>query len=106
VRQALGQLTLLEYAAGDGRRVRLPVQYARWRDELVVAAGGARAKTWWRAFRSPRRATVLLDGVVVEVVGHLVGRDDPARSQVAVAYQLVHQLARLDDAEIVLLRRL
>ncbi|WP_406830714.1 hypothetical protein ABEG17_17205 [Pedococcus sp. KACC 23699] len=106
VRQALGHLTLLEYAAADGRRVRLPVQYARWRDELVLAAGRARDKTWWRAFRSPRRATLILDGVVLEGVGHVVRRDDPTWSQVAIAYQRVHPLARLDTAEIVLLRRL
>lgn len=105
LRRALGELTLLEYAASDGRVIRLPVQYARWKDEFVLAAGDAQHKTWWRAFRSPRRATVLLHGSVVEVVGHHLGRDDPAWPQVAAAYGYVHRLASLADTELVLLRR-
>ena len=105
LRRALGELTLLEYAASDGHVVRLPVQYARWKDEFVLAAGGAQDKTWWRAFRSPRRATVLLHGEVVEVVGHHLERDDPTWSQVAAAYGYAHRLATLTDTELVLLRR-
>lgn len=104
LRRALGELTLLEYAASDGHVVRLPVQYARWKDELVLAAGGAQHKTWWRAFRFPRRATVLLHGAVVDVVGHHLERYDPAWPQVAAAYGYVHRLATLTDTELVLLR--
>ena len=104
VRRALGQLTLLEYSASDSHAVRLPVQYARWKDEIVLAAGGAKEKTWWRAFRSPRRASVLLDGVCLEVVGHHVRHSDPVWPQVAAAYRSVHGLARLEDAELVLLQ--
>lgn len=105
VRRALGQLTLLEYAASDGHVVRLPVQYARWSDEFVVAAGGAQRKTWWRAFRRPRPATLLLDAMVVDVVGHVVGREDRRWPVVAAAYEGVHKRADLEHAQLVLLQR-
>ncbi|KRE52573.1 hypothetical protein [Phycicoccus sp. Soil748] len=103
--QLLGRLALLEYTASDGRTVRLPVQYARTGSDLVVAAGGASHKRWWRAFRSSRRAVVLVDGRRYAVTGEVVPRSSAPWAVVAAAYRSAFPLARLEDAELVLLHR-
>jgi hypothetical protein len=103
--QLLGRLALLEYAASDGRTVRLPVQYAHTGGDLVVVAGGASHKRWWRAFRSARPAVVLLDGRRYAVTGEVVPRSAAPWAVAAAAYRSAFPLARLDDAELVLLHR-
>jgi len=103
--QLLGRLALLEYTASDGRRVRLPVQYARTGSDLVVAAGGAAHKRWWRAFRAARPAVVLVDGRRHAVTGEVVPHGAPGWGVAAAAYQASFPLARLEDAELVLLHR-
>ena len=103
--QLLGRLALLEYTASDGRTVRLPVQYARTGSDLVVVAGGASHKRWWRAFRSSRPAVVLVDGRRYRVTGEVVPRSAEPWPVAAAAYRTAFPLATLDDAELVLLHR-
>lgn len=51
-RRALdGKVCGLRYRAGGGATVELPVQYVRDGDRLVVVAGRASGKRWWRHFR-------------------------------------------------------
>jgi hypothetical protein len=103
--QLFGRLALLEYTASDGQTVRLPVQYARTGSDLVVVAGGASHKRWWRAFRSSRPAVVLVDGRRYGVTGQVVPRSAAPWPVAAAAYRTAFPLAKLDDAELVLLHR-
>ena len=56
-------LAVLSY---EGRRSgtlhTLPIQYLRDEDTLVIGAGSASAKTWWRNFATPQMVSVRLRG--------------------------------------------
>jgi deazaflavin-dependent oxidoreductase (nitroreductase family) len=58
-----GALVVLEY---EGRRTsrsyRIPLQYVEEGNTVVVWAGDAPSKTWWRNFADPMTATVQLRG--------------------------------------------
>jgi hypothetical protein len=45
-----------------GRTVTLPVAYAACGTDVMVLAGHATAKQWWRNFRGGRPAELFLDG--------------------------------------------
>src|SRR5262245_29521188 len=60
-----------------GRPIVLPVMYARRDERVVVLVGGAEQKTWWRNFRRPTAAQVLLAGTTRTGTGHLVGPASP-----------------------------
>jgi hypothetical protein len=60
-----GRLCVLRYQAAGGGTVELPVQHVRDGDRLVVVAGGASGKRWWRHFRRAAPVEVLVGGVWV-----------------------------------------
>ncbi len=101
LRRVLGRLAMLEYVSGSGRVVRLPVQYARCGSSVVVAAGSAERKTWWRAFRTPRAAVLTLDGMECAAVGRLVDPLDSHGQSAWATYARAYPLASLDDAALV-----
>ena len=59
----LGGVCELEFTGRrSNRAVRLPVQYARDADRVVVHVGHAAGKRWWRNFTDPHPARVTLVG--------------------------------------------
>ncbi|MEV8438754.1 hypothetical protein AB0425_15370 [Actinosynnema sp. NPDC051121] len=68
-----GKVCGLRYRTGDGAAVELPVQYVRDGDRLVVVAGRASGKRWWRHFRVTAPVEVLVDGQWAEASGVVLG---------------------------------
>ena len=72
-----GSLALLEY---EGRRTRkhyaIPVVYAESGSRIVALAAHPERKQWWRAFREPARATLLVRGESRALEGRLLGGED------------------------------
>lgn len=57
------RLALVRYVGRvSGQSYTLPTQYVRDGDRLVIVAGRADGKRWWRNFTEPMPAEVLLDG--------------------------------------------
>ena len=80
------RLCALRYRpAGSAIAVTFPVQYARSGDQIVVVAGHAEGKRWWRHFRSGAEAELLLDGRWGPTEGRRL--DGPARSVAVEAYR-------------------
>lgn len=98
-----GQLCLLRYTSSSGVVVCLPVQFARSGDAVVVVAGRADAKRWWRAFRQARAAHVLVDGQWVAAKGRLLEPATPSWDRALAAYALAHPSMRLEGVQVVLL---
>jgi hypothetical protein len=56
----------------------MPVQYADTPGGLIVVAGEAGTKNWWRNFTTMGQVQVLLAGTWVPMTAHaLVGSEDP-----------------------------
>jgi hypothetical protein len=74
-----GKLALIRYDGTiSGTEHTLPVQYVDTHNGLVVVAGQAETKTWWRNFTTMGQVKVLLAGSWVPMTAHaLVGREDP-----------------------------
>ncbi|MFI9815876.1 hypothetical protein [Saccharothrix variisporea] len=96
-----GKLCVLRYRAAGGAVVELPVQYARDGDRLVVVAGGAAGKRWWRHFCREAPVEVLLDGEWVD--GSAVVAVGGARDAALVGYGRVFRRVPA-DAETVVIR--
>jgi hypothetical protein len=80
-----GVLLILEYTARrSGRRVAIPVMYARDGDAIIVVAAVPARKRWWRTFRPEAPATLWVRRLPHAVVGHLL--DGEAREQALTAY--------------------
>ena len=74
--------------AKTGRRVVLPVMYARRADRVVVLVGGADRKTWWRNFTRPTAVRVLLAGTSRTGTGHVVAPSSSERAAAAQVYAM------------------
>ena len=61
----------------SGRTYSVPVGYQRRDDLIVVLLSKPDAKTWWRNFREPWPAELLVQRDSVRVVGELVPSDQP-----------------------------
>jgi deazaflavin-dependent oxidoreductase (nitroreductase family) len=72
-----GVLLVLSYEGRRSGRTRsLPLQYARHGGSLVVMAGTASRKRWWKNFREPTRVVVTLAGETAPWVAQVVsGRE-------------------------------
>lgn len=58
-----GSTDLIRYRGHrTGREITIPTQYAERGDDVVVLAGGADTKTWWKNFRSERDVELLVRG--------------------------------------------
>ena len=55
-------VVVLRYTARSGAQITLPVQVIRDRGRIVVLAGNADMKHWWRHFASPAAVDVWHDG--------------------------------------------
>lgn len=71
-----GPLVGVRYLSRRSELVEFPVQAARAGDRLDVAVGRAAEKSWWRHFRRPAVAELLVDGLWRSAVGVVVAGDD------------------------------
>jgi len=80
-----GVLLVLSYSGRHtGRAHSLPLQYARSGDDLVVMAGTASQKGWWRNFREPTPVAVTLAGKEMPWMAHVL--TGQARDEALAAY--------------------
>ncbi|HEX3425078.1 MAG TPA: nitroreductase/quinone reductase family protein [Acidimicrobiales bacterium] len=71
---------LLSYTGRrSGRRYATPVNYHQRDDAILVATDSA----WWRNFRTPAPATVLVRGTKLAVIGEVLGDPDEAATALA-----------------------
>ena len=70
-----------------GRAVSLPVAYALDRGRIVVLAGDAAGKRWWRAFRKPWPVTVHIGRQVHDGVGQVLAPADRGYADALFAYR-------------------
>lgn len=97
------RLCELRYLApSDGREIRLPAQYARSGDQLVVLVGWAPRKRWWRAFLRPHPVRVLVDGEWLVGQARVLHPDHPASQAARERYLERHRVRiRSDDRLVV-----
>lgn len=69
----------------SGRHYELPLQYVAQGNRLIVWAGTAEAKTWWRNFTSARNVELTLRGRAVLGLANLID-DDERRATALRAY--------------------
>jgi hypothetical protein len=83
-----GSVCELTYRApSDGREVHLPVQYTTAGPDLIVLAGGAPGKRWWRAFVHPRAVTVRQAGRTWTGLACVIHPDHPTSRTVRDTYE-------------------
>ena len=70
----------------SGNVYRLPVQYAKDNDVLLVVPSGASGKTWWRNLRQPSDVSVLIDGAWEPATGEVIASGDARHRPLAEAY--------------------
>jgi F420H(2)-dependent quinone reductase len=70
-----------------GRRIALPVLYARHGDQFVVVVGDAPHKNWWRNFIHPAPVQARRGGQLRPGTGRVVPPDDPSYQPAWHAYQ-------------------
>ena len=57
------RICLIRYTGRrSGRTITTPVEHVEADDGIVLVAGRAASKSWWRNFRTPRPAELWLDG--------------------------------------------
>ncbi|WP_018352476.1 nitroreductase/quinone reductase family protein [Longispora albida] len=78
-----------------GRLIRLPVMYAKEGPTVVVLAGNAEAKRWWRNFRSPRPVTVTLAEQALPGTAAVIRASDPGYDEATAIYWARHPGVRL-----------
>ena len=65
----------------SGRTITTPTQYAPSGEGIVIFVGKWDTKSWWRNFRTPYDADVLVRGQWLPVTAEaVIGGDDPARA--------------------------
>lgn len=79
-----------------GRTFTTPVQYARHDRDIVIVAGRADTKTWWRNFRHPHPADLLVDRHWTPVEIHVAGPDELAPAASAVKKRFHRDVAGSD----------
>jgi hypothetical protein len=92
----LGGVCELEFTGRrSGRAVRLPVQYARYGDRVVVHVGHAAGKRWWRTFTDPHPVRVHAGGATLVGIGRLVRAGDADRPEAERVYRRRYPKATL-----------
>lgn len=101
------ELCELSYRAPrSGRPVSLPVLYADDGADLVVLAGDAREKLWWRALRGPLPVSVRRGDAVWHGNGRVLTPDDPRYPAATDAYERRHGIRPVDGDQVVLIEDL
>ncbi|SUD49423.1 Uncharacterised protein [Nocardia otitidiscaviarum] len=78
----------------SGRRIALPVSYARSGDTVIVRVGNAAAKNWWRNFRTPHSVSIRIDGDWLAGIGRLVAPGTIEHEEVEAVYLHEHPRQR------------
>lgn len=88
----------------SGRRITLPVAFARVGDTAVVRVAGADATCWWRNFTTPYAVSIRLDGRWVSGVGHVAYPTSLEHEELAAYYQqgFVHCAVPVTDPFVVI----
>jgi hypothetical protein len=93
----------IRYQGGrTGEPFSLTVSYVLTPSGVLVVAGNGSAKTWWRNFRSPRPASLLLDGQWVEATGAVVAEAGEREAALTV-YRAANRHAQVSGDDPVLL---
>jgi F420H(2)-dependent quinone reductase len=72
-------LVLLTYTGRrSGRRYTLPVMYARQENDIIIFAGQAQKKSWWRSLLTPAPVELMLQGGCLKGTGQAMINDDIA----------------------------
>lgn len=101
------ELCELSYQAPrSGKTVDLPVMYATDGADLVVLAGDAPEKTWWRAFREPHLVLIRRGGGVRYGMGRVLAPDDPRYPGAVLMYEHRHGIRPVDGDRVVLIEKL
>ena len=87
----------------SGRAVRLPVQYARDADRVVVNVGHAAGKRWWRSFINPHPVRVHACGATLMGIGRLVHTGDADRTETERVYRRRYPKATLSTNDPIVL---
>ncbi|MEC3957923.1 hypothetical protein VMT65_33145 [Nocardia sp. CDC153] len=74
----------------SGRHIALPVGYVLDGDTVVIRVGHAGAKTWWRNFRSPRAASIRIDGAWRGGLAAVAMPDTLAHERLDAVYRRAH----------------
>jgi hypothetical protein len=72
------------------RTVTMPVAFALCGTDVMVLAGHAMTKQWWRNFRGGRSAELLIDGRWRQARGEVVGCDRIEYPRLLAAYRAAH----------------
>ena len=83
----------------SNRAVRLPVQYARDGDRVVVHVGRAAGKQWWRNFTDPHPVRVHAGGATLVGTGRLVRTGDVDRPEAERVYRQRYPKATLSTKD-------
>lgn len=101
------ELCELSYRAPrSGRAVTLPVLYAADGKDLVVLAGDALEKTWWRAFREPWPLRIRRGGVIRRGDARVLAPTDPRYAAATDAYDRRHGIRPAYGDQVVLVEHL
>ncbi|WP_432825511.1 nitroreductase/quinone reductase family protein [Dactylosporangium sp. CA-092794] len=86
-----------------GRRVALPVLYARYGEQFVVIVGDAPHKRWWRNFTQPASVQVRRGGQLRAGTCRLVAPDDPSYEPAWRAYDQRQHVQREQTDQLLLI---
>lgn len=99
-----GRVVLLRYRGRrSGCLYTLPVQYAEHDGELIVLAADAAAKQWWRNFRRPAGADVLLRGRWLPVTARVLTGDPELARRYAARFPSAARALRRESAPVFVL---
>jgi len=82
-----------------GHVVELPVEYVRTGRRIVVLAGRGATKKWWRNFRTPHRADVLIDGAWRVATGSAILPGESGRDAAVASYRRAHPRTPADTSD-------
>ncbi|MFD7845288.1 hypothetical protein ACFV4K_20435 [Nocardia sp. NPDC059764] len=88
LRHSVGELRY--QARSSGRHIALPVGYVLDGDSAVIRVGHSAAKNWWRNFRTPRAASIRIEGGWRRGVAVVAMPDTVAHERLDMIYRRAH----------------
>ena len=95
-----GLMTISYEGRKSGRRIRFPVGYHDQRDAVVVLSSNAKARNWWRNFRTPWPAELRVRGATRSVEGLLLAPgSDEYRDRVGRSFRRADFIPRMFEID-------